>query len=111
MTVRGDAEGSTEDASVTSRQHVAAIPVSKTRSTLFGGGLINIGHYNVGAFLGQPGGTARQIPCPPPLRHASSCSSVSGGCDSPRIKDSQNQPNGRVLRAVEVLLLVTGIVA
>jgi hypothetical protein len=111
VTVRGDAEGSTEDASVTSRQHVAAIPVSKTLSTLFGGGLINVGHRNVGAFLGQPGGTARQIPCPPPLEHASSCSSVSGACDSPRIKGSQNQPNDRVLRAVEVLLLVTGIVA
>ena len=57
VTVRGDAEVSTEDASVTPDSHVAAIPVSKTRSTLLGGGLIKAGHRDVGAFLGQPGGT------------------------------------------------------
>jgi hypothetical protein len=91
--------------------HVAAIPVSKTRSTLLGGGLIKVGHRDMGAFLSQPGGTARQIPCPPPVKHTSSSSSLSGACDSARIKGSQNQPNDRVIRAVEVLLLVTGIVA
>jgi hypothetical protein len=37
--------------------HVAATPVSKTRSTLLGGGLIEVGHRDVGAFLGHPGGT------------------------------------------------------
>jgi hypothetical protein len=50
-------------------RHVAAIPVSKIRSTLLGGGLIKVAHRDVGALLGQPGGVGPAIPCLPPVNH------------------------------------------
>jgi hypothetical protein len=34
-----------------------AFPVTKTGRNLLGRGLINVGHRDVGAFLGQPSGT------------------------------------------------------
>src|SRR5688572_8890148 len=36
---------------------MAAVVVSKTRSNLMGCSLIKVGYHDVGAFLGQPGGT------------------------------------------------------
>ena len=76
-----------------------AVPVTKTRSHLLGGGLIKVGHRDVGAFRGQPGGTGPTDTVPSTSDYHRSAGEASRlsllhdwSLPLPRIEDHKNRP-------------------